>query len=69
MMALADWQQRVVSERADLAVKVEALRSFFDGEVYDSLDIGDQILLVNQCDAMIAYRIALDARIATFPAA
>lgn len=61
-------QQRVVQERDDLAVKIEALGMFIDTQnpVFKNLDIEDQFLIKQQLTIMVAYHRVLDARIYRF---
>lgn len=61
-------QQRVVQERDDLAVKIEALGTFIDNQnpVFKNLDIEDQFLLKQQLTIMVEYHRVLDARINRF---
>ena len=61
-------QQRVVQERDDLAVKIEALGTFIDNQnpVFKNLDIEDQFLLKQQLTMMVEYHRVLDARINRF---
>ncbi|YP_010843878.1 hypothetical protein PP427_gp022 [Salmonella phage KM16] len=62
------YQQRVVQERDDLAVKIEALGMFIDTQnpVFKNLDIEDQFLLKQQLTIMVEYHRVLDARINRF---
>jgi hypothetical protein len=61
-------QIRVVTERDDLAVKIEALGTFIDNQnpVFKNLDIEDQFLLKQQLTIMVEYHRILDARINRF---
>ncbi|AKU43948.1 hypothetical protein CPT_Merlin302 [Citrobacter phage Merlin] len=61
-------QHRVVQERDDLAVKIEALGTFIDNQnpVFKNLDIEDQFLLKQQLTIMVEYHRVLDARINRF---
>ena len=40
------YQERVITEKAELDVKREALDAFIDSDVFNTLDYGDQQLLV-----------------------
>ena len=52
---LADWQQRVVDEKAALDEKIGKLAAFMDGEAYKVLHWMKRNLLVEQLSHMRAY--------------
>lgn len=60
-------QQRVVDEKSDLDVKIEALSKFINGStIFDGLPEDEQGRLRNQLDAMTLYSNILGKRIAAF---
>jgi hypothetical protein len=62
-------EQRVVEERRELSEKLTSLCAFICASpVFEKMDPEDRRLMREQCDAMINYRDALDARIARFVA-
>lgn len=63
---MAPHQQRVVSEREELAVKAEKLDEFFDSSIFRGLDLEERRRLVAQSYAMKLYLEILDSRIRAF---
>jgi transcription termination factor NusB len=61
-----DWQQRVLSEQAELDAKIENLREFIGAKEFDKLEQTDQDLLRRQLNVMTAYTVTLGQRIARF---
>ena len=59
-------QQRVIDERNELVVKLNALDSFIPSEIFASLSTEDQHLLTQQRTVMNEYRRILDLRINRF---
>ena len=59
-------QQRVVEEAAELKTKIEKLTAFINGEVFKSIDSGEQQLLALQLEVMREYVQILGYRIAKF---
>jgi hypothetical protein len=59
-------QERVVTERDELAAKLEKLRSFIGGDVFRSLDAAEQDRLIRRSDYMTGYHTVLTERIAAF---
>lgn len=62
-MTLQPHQQRVVDERAELAERLEKLRSFTESARFASLPETEQGPLTRQEMAMAAYLAALDERL------
>lgn len=60
-------QQRVVTERAELADKIGKLAAFLVTPTYQRLDDEEQARLSQQLDAMRAYCMVLNQRIDAFP--
>lgn len=61
-------QQRVVDEKAELDVKLAALRKFInESPVFKSLDSAEKIRLRSQAYVMSEYSAILGERIAAFP--
>lgn len=65
-MELAPHQQRVVTERADLNLKIEALGRFFATGVFIALVEAEQSRLRRQLGVMQEYSDILSERIAAF---
>lgn len=59
-------QKRVVEERGELNTKLEALRTFIRGKIFQSLDQKEQQRLKRQRSIMTEYLHILDARIRNF---
>lgn len=59
-------EQRVVQERAELNLKVNAMTEFFSSETFRGLSEIEQHFLFKQHTAMVEYRAALDLRIGLF---
>ena len=58
------YQQRVITEREELAKKLESLLAFLNGPVAMTLPNAEHELLLSQRAAMMQYLDALDLRIA-----
>lgn len=64
---MKDFQQRVRSERDELAGRLERLNAFMaDEEKFAAVDATEQDRLRRQQDAMMTYLSVLDERIAAF---
>jgi hypothetical protein len=59
-------QQRVIAEKAELDVKLRALRAFFETGTYGSLPKEERNRQQRQCYAMADYSRILGERIAAF---
>lgn len=59
-------QQRVVEEQVALDIKVAALNTFLEGELFLTLPEEDQNLLIKQVNAMEEYSYLLGERIKRF---
>lgn len=66
MSTLQPHQQRVVDERKELIVRLQALQAFFDNPIYKQLDYAEQERLIKQAQAMGMYADVLTERIAVF---
>lgn len=66
IMALLDFQQRVVDEKTELDEKINKLGVFLNSEVFDGLAKRDQFMLVEQRACMKSYSRILGDRIALF---
>jgi hypothetical protein len=65
-MTLLPHQQRVVTEKEELDVKLEALRKFFQTDTFLNLEKSDQDLLWVQEKFMDGYSATLNQRIKRF---
>ena len=63
---LADWQQRVVDEEAELKIKLTALTKFSTTEAFKNLPFDQKVDLLDQAQAMCAYGEVLVRRISKF---
>ncbi len=63
---MAPHQQRVIDEKADLEVKIEALGKFFSNPLFLKLDEAERERLKRQHAIMADYRDILQERIAAF---
>lgn len=63
------YKERVKAEREELALKIDALRSFKRGEIFPNLSERERGLFDWQESAMCTYLSALDARIALWETA
>lgn len=63
---MEDWQQRVVTEHAELVEKMSKLRTFMVSSDFVALPRAEQNLMIWQHAAMASYRHALAGRIAIF---
>jgi hypothetical protein len=59
-------QLRVVQEKADLDVKLTALKSFVAGDIFPTINKAEQERLVRQVEAMEQYSSILGERIEFF---
>ncbi len=59
-------QQRVVTEKEELDVKIAALDGFIGGDIFAGLDNGEQDRLVRQYKHMAQYSAVLGERISNF---
>lgn len=59
-------QQRVVDEKAELDVKLEALRAFLRGSLFETLNVSERSRLRKQAEIMNQYSQVLAQRIAHF---
>jgi hypothetical protein len=66
MSELAPHQQRVVTEKDELAEKLTKLNAFIGGTIYNSLDSDEKIRLARQACHMKDYLDVLNERIAAF---
>jgi hypothetical protein len=58
------YQKRALQERHDLAERIKHLEAFIRGNpLFKQLPETEQVLMMNQRDAMVAYHVALDHRI------
>lgn len=60
------YQQRVLDEKSELDIKINALRNFFSNPIYSTMSQQDQDLLQQQLLAMETYSQVLGLRIARF---
>ena len=63
---MKDYQERVTTERFELDEKYRKLDTFIMGELFDTLSTIDQILLIQQLNAMLLYSGLLMKRIQRF---
>lgn len=63
---MAPHQQRVVTERDELADKLEKLLAFFQTETFSGLSEAEKSRLRNQARFMDGYAAVLEERIAAF---
>lgn len=63
---MAPHQQRVVDEKTDLDLKIDALYNFFHGNIFDTLPADEQDRLSRQYSAMCEYSKILGERISAF---
>ena len=61
------FQQRVVTERNELAEKLTSLNSFIGGEIFKVIPAEEKIRLAKQAVAMKEYLDILNDRINAFP--
>jgi hypothetical protein len=65
-MTLQPHQYRMLTERDDLADKLDKLTTFTGGEMFRKLDQDEQMRQVRQLNCMRGYLQALNERIAAF---
>jgi len=63
---VAPYQERVITEKAELDEKLTKLGTFFDTDLFKNLDSEEQARMAEQWDAMKRYSDILGARIASF---
>lgn len=63
---MEDWQQRVVSERDELAARLDRLSAFLEGDRAMAIESYPRVLLIRQRRVMSEYLSILDERIALF---
>jgi len=61
-----DFEERVLSEQADLSEKMQKLSTFMYGKVFPTLPAVDQGLLMVQYPQMEAYSVTISDRIERF---
>lgn len=67
-MSVQPHQQRVIDEKCQLDVKVQALRKFIDeNQMFSRLPMDEQSRMRRQLDAMVQYSGILGERIECFP--
>lgn len=59
-------EQRVVTERDELQVKIRKLEEFMEGMIFDGMEYTDRKFMRLQLMAMMAYCEALNSRIGRF---
>lgn len=60
------FQQRVIDEKSELDLKINALNAFVIGGIFKTLPEADRELLLRQLDIMKAYEHILEVRISRF---
>lgn len=60
------WQQRVIDEQTDLAIKWDKLKTYIESEPFKALPEDVRILMQKQCNIMFDYITVLRQRIALF---
>jgi hypothetical protein len=63
---LEPWQQRVVTEKAELNEKIGNLAAFLASETFGELDEAERARLTRQLELMTQYRSVLTERIAAW---
>lgn len=63
---MEDFQQRVINEKKELDGRIEKLRSFIDGKVFNTLALNERRRMNLQCKVMQEYSTILNDRIANF---
>ena len=63
---MEDFQQRVIDEKKELDGRIERLRSFIDGKVFNTLAPNERRRMNLQCKVMQEYSTILNDRIANF---
>ncbi len=63
---MKDFQERVIREQSDLAMKISKLRNFITLDTFKSLPVDEQLRLQMQSNAMILYLHFLTERINHF---
>ena len=67
-MELQPHQQRVVTEKAELDEKLNALQKFWKSPIFDGLPVEEKQRLLKQGGLMMGYSAVLGDRIAAFTA-
>ncbi len=65
-MALQDWQERVLQERAELEERCAGIDAFITSDTFLRISLVEQDLLFAQAQAMMDYSHVLTRRIGTF---
>ena len=65
-MALQDWQERVLQERAELEERCAGIDAFITSDTFLRISLVEQDLLFAQAQAMMDYSHILTKRIGTF---
>jgi hypothetical protein len=65
-MTLLPYQERVVAEKADLDIKINALTAFFPTQMYNNLNATEKTLMRDQRAVMMMYSGILEKRIAAW---
>ena len=65
-MALQDWQERVLQERAELEERCAGIDAFITSDTFQRISLVEQDLLFAQAQAMMDYSHILTKRIGTF---
>ena len=65
-MALQDWQERVLQERAELEERRAGIDAFITSDTFLRISLVEQDLLFAQAQAMMDYSHVLTRRIGTF---
>jgi hypothetical protein len=60
------YQERVVQEKKDLDVKIEALKTFIEGDAFHEVEEDEQKRMLDQLEAMDTYSEILGDRIDNF---
>jgi hypothetical protein len=68
-LILLPHQQRVVEEKAELAIKIDKLGAFVDAPLFQGLQAAEQVLLLQQLHYMGKYLNVLTKRITAFTGA
>jgi len=63
---MQEWQQRVIDEQNELALKLGKLKDFIDTEKFKALSKDERDLLIDQRNTMRTYLLILSQRIALF---
>lgn len=61
-----DYQDRVCNEYVELNIKIEGLRAFIGGDIFEKLGLNERYLLREQLKYMCVYSMILGERINGF---